>query len=255
MNSKGLLYAVVGGCVGAVLAMAVGLFSPLGAQSQSDANFGKITCTGLEVVNTRGDTMVSLSVDKYGGRVSANKKGGIGAAWLRTDEHGGSIDVYGYGGSAWMGTGNSGGGVEVYGEDGRAGMGMDEHGGRVSVIGKDDKGVAWMRINEHGGVVFVFGKDGGMAGMDTYKARASGRVIVYGKDGKPGAGMDTNETGGSISVFGNAAAGAARMIIDEHGGRVEVYGKDDDKPRTIMNVSKDGNGAIGTWDKNGHRLK
>lgn len=51
MRKKEGLYAVVGGCVGAVLTMAVCSLSPLGAQSQLDGNLGKIICTGLTVVD------------------------------------------------------------------------------------------------------------------------------------------------------------------------------------------------------------
>ena len=61
MNSKGLLYAVVGGCVGSVLTLVVCSFSPLGAQSQSDGNFGEITCTKLIVVDPlKGVTAVEI---------------------------------------------------------------------------------------------------------------------------------------------------------------------------------------------------
>ena len=48
---KERLYAAIGGCVGAVLTLVVCSFSPLGAQSQSDVNFGKITCTELVVAD------------------------------------------------------------------------------------------------------------------------------------------------------------------------------------------------------------
>ena len=47
MNRKGSLYAVIGGCVGAVLTLAVCSVMPIGAQN-GDATFGEIICTGAE---------------------------------------------------------------------------------------------------------------------------------------------------------------------------------------------------------------
>ena len=65
MNTKAGLYAVIGGVVGAVLTMAVGLFLPQAAQSQSDAVFGKITCRELEVVDSdTGNVKVLLGVPR-----------------------------------------------------------------------------------------------------------------------------------------------------------------------------------------------
>ena len=54
MKTKEGLYAIIGGCVGAVLTMVVCSFSPRGAQSQSDGNFGRITCTDLKVMRSDG---------------------------------------------------------------------------------------------------------------------------------------------------------------------------------------------------------
>lgn len=51
MRRKEALYAVIGGVVGAILAMASGAVFPLGAQSQRDVSFGKITCTELVVAD------------------------------------------------------------------------------------------------------------------------------------------------------------------------------------------------------------
>ena len=48
--------------VGAVLTLVVCSFFPLGAQSQSDANFDEITCTGLNVVDSSGKVKGSISI-------------------------------------------------------------------------------------------------------------------------------------------------------------------------------------------------
>ena len=56
-----LLYSVLGGCIGAILTSIFSLFSPLDAQdTPPDAQFGKITCTELEVVDSKGKALVGL---------------------------------------------------------------------------------------------------------------------------------------------------------------------------------------------------
>ena len=48
---------------------------------------------------------------------------------------------------------------------------------------------------------------------------------------------------------------SASMTINDHGGAVAVYGKGSDESRTLLGVDEYSNGALGTWDKNGYRLK
>ncbi len=64
MNRKESLYAVIGGCVGAILTMAVCSVLPLGALSQSnrsgETSFGEINCTGLRVFNPYGIRVIEL---------------------------------------------------------------------------------------------------------------------------------------------------------------------------------------------------
>ena len=66
MRRKEALIAVVGGIVGAILAMAVGSFVRLEAQSQSDAIFSKITCREIEVV-AYGRTVARIGSSVLGG--------------------------------------------------------------------------------------------------------------------------------------------------------------------------------------------
>ena len=65
MKKREVLLAVIGGVVGAVLVMVAGSFSPLGAQNEvADAEFGKITCSRLEVANPNsGETKITLGFD------------------------------------------------------------------------------------------------------------------------------------------------------------------------------------------------
>ena len=136
MRRKEALYAVIGGVVGAILTMVVGSFSPLGAQSQSDVSFGKITCKELAVENPDG------------------------AVWIFPRPEDGGVDVYGKDGKimASISVIGNGGFVGVYGKDGStaANMFIGEHGGQVAVYGGDRKSAAVMVISE---------VDGGMVGV------------------------------------------------------------------------------------------
>ena len=71
MNTKERLYAVIGGCVGAAVAMVSCSFFPLGAQSQGD-RFGEITCTGLKIVAQDGKTGVALGTGAEGSFVAVH---------------------------------------------------------------------------------------------------------------------------------------------------------------------------------------
>ncbi len=82
-----LIYAaVIGGVVGAILTMVVGSFSPVGAQSQSDVSFGKITCTELVVENPDG--AVWIFPGTMGGLVSVKGKDGEPGAEMSVNEYG-----------------------------------------------------------------------------------------------------------------------------------------------------------------------
>ena len=124
-------YIILGAILMLVGMLAAGLFLPLGAQSQSDGNFGKITCTELEVVSPNGTVAVSLSSNPFIG-----------------PDMGGHVAVNSFG-------------VTVHGEDGKsqASMHIGKHGGSVGVIGKDRKSQAVIYAGENGGSVAVFCKD------------------------------------------------------------------------------------------------
>ena len=83
MNTKERLYAVIGGCVGAAVAMVSCSFFPLGAQSQGD-KFGEITCTGLKIVAQDGKTGVALGTGAEGSFVAVHGTDGKSEAALRT---------------------------------------------------------------------------------------------------------------------------------------------------------------------------
>lgn len=100
MNKKErFFYAVIGGCVGAVLVMAAGWIAPLGAQDEvKDAEFGKTTCRGLDVVDEHGETMASMRIGEHGGKFwvfgkdeKDSKMTGFNMAGMGIDKDGGVV--------------------------------------------------------------------------------------------------------------------------------------------------------------------
>lgn len=182
MKTKERLYAVIGGCAGAILAMAVTSFFPLGVQSQSDT-FGEISCTGLEVVDADGKAVIMLHPGFIGeAGVQIRSRGKVGTLTLS----GISIDLSTSRGLATL----DGDSLHIFG------------GGKsVSVL-----------IDEHGGAF---------------------RVTAKGEE-----------------------PGAVEIGVTNRGGRVDVYGKGPNrKSRVVLSVNEYGNGAIGTWDKDGCHTK
>ena len=120
MRRKELLFGVFCGAVGAILATAVGLFTPLVAQNDvMDAKFDTVNCRMLIVEDEDGKHGVFI----FGGSVIARGEGE---------------------GRVRMG----------------AGVIAGEAGGHVVVYERDEKNVAKMAAEEDGGYVYVFSKDG-----------------------------------------------------------------------------------------------
>lgn len=248
MRRKEMLFAaVIGGIVGAVLAMVGVVVLPLGAQSNSE-KFGEIVCTGLKVIDLDGkkritvDPVMGIIVDDPAMGIFVTQGEGVAAA-MSVKKHGGLVDVYGKDGNS------------------RVTMGIEEGGGFFNVYyGKDWKSkVATVGTNEHGGTVQVsnrLGKEVGVMGV--YRNR--GVVTVLGEGGTEHAlntGMATmrvDEDGGDITVHRRESTGeGVRIDTDEHGGQVVVFGKGNKLSRAIMGVDEFGNGGVSVWDKNGYR--
>ena len=141
MKRREVLFAVIGGCVGAILVMAAGLTSPIGAfNNPPDAVFGTITCEKVRVLDSEGNYSVSIN----------------------SEEHGGSVGVYGEKGVAIMTIDKTGGRINVAGHKGDARMSIGGHGGFVAVNDKNptiDRG-ALMGVDANNGFVMLNGKDG-----------------------------------------------------------------------------------------------
>ena len=53
--------------------------------------------------------------------------------------------------------------------------------------------------------------------------------------------------GGEVTVFGKDGKSRVSLGVTEHGGRVQVKGKDEGA--AAMGINEFGNGAVSTWDK------
>ena len=207
-------YIIVGGVLMLVGMLTAGLFSPLGSQSQSDGNFGKITCMELEVVSPNGTVAVSLSSNPFIG-----------------PDMGGHVAVNSFG-------------VTVHDEDGKsqASMHIGKHGGSVAVFCKDRKSQASMYVNEHGGLVGAFGKPGESdAGVIISSSAGGGAISVWDK-GDVGVALNASKRfGGSVDVFaqndnitiggpigilvqGKGEAARDKPLWGKHNGIVAIHG-------------------------------
>lgn len=236
LKRKESWYAVIGGVVGAILTMVVFSFLPMGAQSQSDANFGKVTCSELEVVRPGGTRGAWIFVNDDGGRVMVFGKNGT----LKDDMNllygdGGFVGVVGNNGTpqatmaVWEGE-ESGGRIHVYGPDKLPGR---EFGfPKATIAGSED-----------GGTINLRSASGGSIRMRTDSDTA--HILVNGKSHLHGlyraAEMGVNEDGGVVLVRGIKGKSGVHIGVDENGGVFAVYDKNAD-PAVFARV--DGKGGI-----------
>ena len=182
MRRREVLFAVIGGIVGAVLVMAAGSFAPLGAQNEAvDLHVGEITCTGLKVVDSQDIPRVTLKrhgviiIDGVDGNsmrgrgvvsVSSKDRNTLAMMIINKEGTGGQVIVGGKDrSSATMNIGEHGGRVDVYGKEGETdarvtmsigGVGHGEVGGRVDAFDHAGRVRAIMSASENGGLVFGY---------------------------------------------------------------------------------------------------
>ena len=175
MRRKEVLYAVIGGVVGAVLVMAAGLFSPLGAQNEvADAEFGEITCRRIRVVGSSSD-----NTDLFPGMILLNSGDGGTSASISALDDLAMLDL----GNVTMSSVSANGTITVNGVNGEVKMNVNEHGGYVLARSKD-KGFAQISVDEHGGSVSVFGKgDKTSRAVMSVNEYGNGAVSTWDKNG------------------------------------------------------------------------
>ena len=69
--------------------------------------------------------------------------------------------------------------------------------------------------------------------------------------------MTTDEDGNGIVGVSDGLAGGekASLGVNEHGGRVDIFGKGTKTTRAAMGVNEYGSGTISLWDKNSYRIQ
>ena len=202
MNGKERLYAIIGGCVGAILTLVVCSFLPVGAQSQVDS-FGDITCTGLKVVNANGEELIKLVDSDGGGSISIYDRG-----WLDSDVSQskqiqlsckkGASEIAIFSGTQRrisLGTDKYGGTIEVFPNKPldqwqsfkrtAVKIGADKKGGTIDILSYRGLGKVSMKIDKYGGRVGVFDTDKhalrAAMGVNEYR---NGFVSVWDKTGE-----------------------------------------------------------------------
>ena len=89
MKRREVLFAVIGGVVGAVLVMAAGAIAP----EVKDAKFREVACRALKVVDAAGESVVSMSAAPLGGVVLVGDKNGNLMVSIGVSERGGLVAV------------------------------------------------------------------------------------------------------------------------------------------------------------------
>lgn len=170
MKRKELLFAVIGGIVGAVLVMAAGSIAPLGAQNEvKDAEFGKIICRSILVRNEPGGKGVLIGVgeNEEGEIIVPGKEGGLlgimgstmliqsGEIRVMNNPSTANVVIKGYK-SVSMG---------IVGRDEKhlVLIGNTEDWGAVMVQSADGSGQASMGISHEGGIVTTLDKNGNLS--------------------------------------------------------------------------------------------
>ena len=112
------------------------------------------------------------------------------------------------------------------------------------------------------GVIHVNSSIPGKRGVRIGGGIMGGSIEVYGGgfDSKNKEGVKVEMSGGAgggsgyVSVYQFNGNTGVLVSVDEYGGQVGVFGDGNSKTRAVMGVNEYGNGAIGTWDKNGYRF-
>ncbi len=107
-----------------------------------------------------------------------------------------------------------------------------------------------------GGSVIVAGDNGIARASMLVWPRGTGGLNVMNKYGtiSVGIGAGENTNNGHIEIYSNNFKLRSKIWSDANGGRAD-FCNNNDKQSAAICVDEYGNGAVGTWDKNGYRLR
>ena len=115
-------YITLGGVLMLVGMLTAGLFSPLGAQSQSDGYFDKITCRRLEVVTRSGAKFLEILTQQDGGNLALYHNGEKKRVSISVPENGASLALYSENTGALIQVVNDGGHFDLIDSNSQATM-------------------------------------------------------------------------------------------------------------------------------------
>ena len=224
-NWKQALGLMALGSVFTVIGM---ILSPVTAQRDK---FGEIECTKLTIVDSDGNSMAYLWAGEYGGRldVFSKKDTSNRAAVFVGKEDGGARYLRGN-------KANNASSVLIY---------IGENGGDISIDDKSDNEVIRLHVDELGGRLDI----------DNIGKVACSQFKVIGPDNKTRIILEADESqGGEIKIVGGDGNTTAKLHSTDYGGRLDIFGKNDNTTKAFVGVNEYGNGVVNTWDKRGYRL-
>ena len=201
------------------------------------AEFDEIKCRSLKIVDKEGKVYAEL--EKREGEVETtvikvfNDKGKV-VGQLGSDTKGGVMSISHSDGTERIL-------IKAVGT-------RKSKGGLISVYGGSDGSVSLITGAGGDNVILVKGARGTCSISD-------GSVLVKGDADKGSAAMLIGKNGARVAVMGGEQSGAVDIAINEHGGRMNIWGKGTDTTQASMRVNEYGSGAIGLWDKNGNRIE
>ena len=258
-----LVYIGVGSLFGCLCTIIGMIASPATAQREK---FQEIECTKLTLIDP--STVIrtaKLKTDEHGGFLELNGvKGNYGSVKFAVDENGGKLIMFSNekAGEAHISVSlvtlpDGEGHVTVSHKNGsKTNISATENGGFVAVRGaKYDKILSIIGVTDNGesGLVGVhrYGHGKEIGAVQVSIDEFGGRLNVYGKDLVSVAGIRVDDDGGQVYTHAKHGKSYAVLGIDEHGGRVELRGKGEGG--AAIGINEYGNGAVSTWDKNGYR--
>lgn len=205
----------------------------------------EIECTKLTLIDpVAGIKTAELTTGKHGGLLYLfGSTENRGAAKLYADKEGGELVIFS---NERAGENHISASIRTT-KDGAGAVKINHRNGAGVFIVADDGTGAVKIDHKNGGGVFIATTDiGGSLQINGPNHNKSLALIGVSDDGKSGLiKASRNENGMRVS--------SAELKADKNGGRLDVFGRVDNKSRAAVSINEHGSGAVSTWDKNLYR--